>query len=221
MPAEAAGIHARLEAWRRHGADRADPPRFALMAALAQRATRFDGTVRQQLETRLQQLADAYAGVLAQPAGRKPQPGAGGSPLRELLQQFDSAPRVEARSPAPAMAPVRAAGAAMRAAGIAPLPVLDEFQQLWSRIRIDSLLRQCLDGLPEDAGPLHSSVLTYRAMDLMREVSPGYLQHFVAYTDALSWLEQLGGNADNAAEGASSPRKPARAGSTRRKKQPS
>ena len=28
---------------------------------------------------------------------------------------------------------------------------------------------------------------------LMREVCPDYLQHFVAYTDALSWLEQLGG----------------------------
>jgi len=95
---------------------------------------------------------------------------------------------------------------------------LDEFQQLWTRIRIDGLLRHCLDGLPEDAGPLHSSVLTYRAMALMREVCPDYLQHFVAYTDALSWLEQLGGGTagGNDGDGAAAARRPTR--SQRRKK---
>ncbi len=98
------------------------------------------------------------------------------------------------------------------------MPVLDEFQQLWTRIRIDGLLRHCLDDLPEDAGPLHSSVLTYRAMALMREVCPDYLQHFVAYTDALSWLEQLGGSTASGgdADGAAAARRPTR--SQRRKK---
>ena len=88
-----------------------------------------------------------------------------------------------------------------------------------TRIRIDGLLRHCLDGLPEDAGPLHSSVLTYRAMALMREVCPDYLQHFVAYTDALSWLEQLGGSAATGgdADGAATPRRPARTGGRRKK----
>ena len=73
------------------------------------------------------------------------------------------------------------------------MPALDEFQQLWSRIRIDSLLRQCLASLPEDAGPLHSSVLTYRAMALMQELSPEYLQHFIAYVDVLTWMEPVSG----------------------------
>jgi len=27
----------------------------------------------------------------------------------------------------------------------------------------------------------------------MREQSPGYLEHFLAYVDALSWIEQLHG----------------------------
>jgi hypothetical protein len=73
----------------------------------------------------------------------------------------------------------------------APLPVLDEFQQLWSRIRTDSQLKKSLDSAPEDAGPLHSSTLLHRAMSLMHEASPAYLQHFIAYADALSWMEQL------------------------------
>jgi hypothetical protein len=40
----------------------------------------------------------------------------------------------------------------------------------------------------------------------MRDVSPGYLQHFVAYADALSWMEQLGPVAPLAAD---APRAPA------------
>jgi hypothetical protein len=67
-------------------------------------------------------------------------------------------------------------------------------------------------------------VLTYRAMALMREVCPDYLQHFVAYTDALSWLEQLGGSAATGsaatggdADGAATPRRPARTGGRRKK----
>src|SRR5690606_13140698 len=59
-----------------------------------------------------------------------------------------------------------------------PSAMLDEFQQLWGRIRTDSQLRQSLAAPPDDAGPLHSSTLLHRAMTLMQDVAPGYLQHF-------------------------------------------
>ena len=45
--------------------------------------------------------------------------------------------------------------------------------------------------VPADAGPLNSGMLLHRALQLMRAVSPGYLQHFIAYADTLSSLEQL------------------------------
>lgn len=70
-------------------------------------------------------------------------------------------------------------------------PSLEEFQQLWGRIRNDSQVRRSMATVPEGAGPLHSSTLLHRAMTLMRKTSPGYLEHFVAYADALSWMEQL------------------------------
>ena len=219
MPADVASLHAQLDAWRAQGADRIDPTRFALMDALARHAARHEGSVRKQLDARLQVLADAYAGLLAHPpqAGtRSAETGAG--PFKPLLEQLASAPRLDAMSQTTSAPRTDAAGEPAPAAEPTAMPVLDEFQQLWSRIRIDSLLRQCLDGLPEDAGPLHSSVLTYRAMALMREVCPDYLQHFVAYADVLTWLEQLGGSTD--ANEAASPRKPARTGSPRRKKLP-
>ncbi len=220
MPTEAGDIHARLKDWRRHGADRIDPLRFALMTALAQRAARHDGAVRQRLEARLRELADAYAALPPRPQAMELPRGTGDSLLKPLLDQFGTAPRPDAPVQVAATLPPRETGDATPAADLAaPMPVLDEFQQLWTRIRIDGLLRQCLDGLPEDAGPLHSSVLTYRAMALMREVCPDYLQHFVAYTDALSWLEQLGGSAaaGSDADGAASPRRPARTGGRRKK----
>lgn len=223
MPAETGDVHARLEAWRRDGADRIDPLRFAVMSALARHAARHDGALRQRLDARLQALADAYAALPPPGAARPPMRAAGASPLRQLLDRFGHARPADA--PVQAIAPLAtgAAGDAGDAAPVvdlaAPMPVLDEFQQLWTRIRIDGLLRHCLDGLPEDAGPLHSSMLTYRAMALMREVCPDYLQHFVAYTDALSWLEQLGGSAATGgdADGAAAPRRPARTGGRRKK----
>ena len=33
----------------------------------------------------------------------------------------------------------------------------------------------------------------HRALLLMRELSPGYLRQFLAYADALSWIEDLNG----------------------------
>ncbi|HEX7731292.1 MAG TPA: DUF2894 domain-containing protein [Rhodanobacter sp.] len=219
MPAEPAEIHARLAAWREQGADRIDSLRFALMVALAQRAARHGGAVRQRLDARLQELAEAYAGLLAQPSAAKPSSGAGESPLQRLLERFADAPRLVAAPHHASAQRAAEAGGPATAVDTAPMPMLDEFQQLWSRIRIDSLLRQCLDSLSEDAGPLHSSVLTYRAMMLMRDVSPGYLQHFIAYTDVLTWMEQPGGSAA-AGHDADGARKPVRAGGARRKKPP-
>lgn len=219
MRTEPAGVDARLAAWRRQGADRIDPLRFALMTALAQRAARQDGAARQRLDARLQELADAYAVLLANPPEAKPSRRADESPLKQLLAQFASAPRRDATAQTASGAQAGESSEQVSAIDTTPMPVLDEFQQLWSRIRIDSLLRQCLDSLSEEAGPLHSSVLTYRAMMLMREVSPGYLQHFIAYTDVLTWMEQLGGViAGGDADGVAGVRKPARTGGGRRKK---
>ncbi|MFK2877843.1 DUF2894 domain-containing protein [Rhodanobacter hydrolyticus] len=219
MHAELAGLHAQLDAWRQQGADRTDPLRFALMVALAQRAARHDGAVRQRLHARLQELAGAYAVLLASSPETKPTQDRGESLLKQLLGQFAKAPRLDANPQAASVVQATEASEQAPVIDTAPMPVLDEFQQLWSRIRIDSLLRQCLDSLSEDAGPLHSSVLTYRAMTLMREVSPGYLQHFIAYTDVLTWMEHLAGAATGGdADGTAGVRKPARTGGGRRKK---
>ena len=78
--------------------------------------------------------------------------------------------------------------------GVADYPQLgavQDFRRLHARVRSRAQLRETLRPPPADAGPLNSASLAHRALALMRETSPGYLQHFMAYLDALSWLEQL------------------------------
>lgn len=193
MHADSAAL-AQLQAWRDSGADRCDPPRFELIAALAQRAQRYAGSARAQLDARLSQLTDAYAQLVAVEAAKPAATTSVESPLQSLLQQLEADP-LQYQLPLSTANAVVIDSDSDSADGndTALMPALDEFQQLWSRIRIDSLLRQCLDSLPEDAGPLHSSVLTYRAMALMQELSPEYLQHFIAYVDVLTWMEPVSG----------------------------
>jgi hypothetical protein len=87
----------------------------------------------------------------------------------------------------------------------APEPrTLQFFRRTWSRLSADQRLAQSRASLPDNAGPLNSQHLVHRALVLMRELSPEYLEHFVGYIDALQWLEQAGEAA--AAELANGPR---------------
>nr|WP_255779271.1 DUF2894 domain-containing protein [Mycetohabitans sp. B5] len=181
---------AQLDAWRASGADCLDPVHFCFIDALQRRTAGHVGAVRRQLEHRLGELLDAYAADLerADPrsndadtatASREP----GGPTLAALLDYI--AARKHAHGDAGALA-------------AAPHPVpdlgpatLDYFRKTWARARIAKQLRQSLNQVPRNAGPLNSSSLVHRSLSLMRELSPGYLQQFLAYTDKLSWLEQL------------------------------
>ncbi|MGA7814139.1 DUF2894 domain-containing protein, partial [Caballeronia sp.] len=93
------------------------------------------------------------------------------------------------------------------------LEVLDYFRETWSRVSTERQLRHSLAHVPGNAGPLNSSSLVHRSLSLMRELSPGYLQQFLSYVDALSWLEQMNGGgalADKDAPRSGSARKSAR-----------
>ncbi|KDC02610.1 PF11445 domain protein, partial [Bordetella bronchiseptica E012] len=92
------------------------------------------------------------------------------------------------------------------------LPLLDEFRQTWTRLSTDRQLRQSEQLVPENAGPLNSSHLAHRSLSLMQGLSPGYLQQFLSYVDALGWLEQLAASAAPATRDAAraTPRKTAR-----------
>ncbi len=200
MHADASTIAGQLQAWRAQGLDACQPLRFAYLEALAGRLPRLQGAARELLEQRLAGLLEEYAREVKDRAGhgstsaqvRETAQGRGA--LGRLLDDFAStrirepvplAGAPAEAEPAPEPTPVKA---------IAPtgeLPLLQEVREIWDGVRTASQLRQSLVPAQEDAGPLNSSVLVHRALTLMQATSPDYLQHFVAYAEALSWMEQL------------------------------
>jgi len=160
-----------LDAWREQGADGLDPLRFRFIEALALRAAGHDGEARRLLDDRLRGLMQAYGDAIeraACPAGTAPAASASASPLASLVDALAS------RAPT----------------AIEPA-FIDYFRDTWTRVSAVRQVRQSLEHVPENAGPLNSSHLVHRALSLMRQQSPGYLEQFLSYVDALSWLEQI------------------------------
>jgi hypothetical protein len=77
------------------------------------------------------------------------------------------------------------------------------FKSTWSKLSADRRLTQSRAKVPENAGPLNSHHLVHRSLTLMRDLSPEYLNRFMSYVDALSWVDQLNGAAAAAASAAS------------------
>lgn len=170
-----------------------DPVRFHFIEALARRSAAHSGEAGRILETRLFNLLDAYAGDVERAASRasdserafslgKPTRG----PLAALVNQL------EMLAPAPGDRSENRKSAA-RSASYPELRVLDDFREIWSRMSTEKQLRQSLAQVPGNPGPLNSSSLVHRSLSLMQALSPGYLQQFLSYVDALSWMEQIAG----------------------------
>jgi hypothetical protein len=63
------------------------------------------------------------------------------------------------------------------------------FRESWSHLSTARQVAKALDLAPKNAGPINSHGLVLRSLALMREVSPSYLNRFVAYADTLIALE--------------------------------
>jgi hypothetical protein len=187
-----AQAHVRLEAWRDAGADRLAPTRFAFLSALATRMGRLEGNARHTLETRLAALLDDYAAIVSKAGADKPKAGnakpgdAASGPLIALVERLG-------RQAQGLQAPTTAVPAPAADFGNAApqMPALEEFRGIWNSVRSERQVRRTLEQAPVGAGPLNSTALSHRAITLMQSLSPGYLQHFLAYVDTLSWLEQM------------------------------
>jgi len=171
-----------LDAWREQGFDRVDPMRFHLMDALERRACGYDGAARGVIDERLAALASAYAERIdasTEDSRERRNDDVTPHPLAELHAHIT-------QTAAKHEVPLDVAITRMSDAY-----VLDEFRRIWTTVRTESQMRQAMAPAPQNAGPLNSSALAHRSIALMRELSPGYLQQFLAYVDDLAWIEQM------------------------------
>ena len=197
-------VRSTLDAWRERGADRLDPVRFYFMEALDRRAAGHSGEARRILNERLAKLLQAYADDLENAA---PQTASAGEPARGALAGLIE--YMSSRAPADG----DEGHALPRPASYPEMEVLDYFRKTWTRVSAEKQFRQSLAQVPGNAGPLNSSSLVHRSLSLMRELSPGYLEQFLSYIDALSWMEQMNGGGalpDKDAPRSGSPRKSTR-----------
>jgi hypothetical protein len=183
MSPEPTSARATIEAWREQRADRLAPMRFRFLDALERRVASHHGEVRRMLDERLATLLVAYAEELAATSASAESATTAcvppSTPLGQLLDHISSkTPKREGHAPA-------------QSSVFPELAALEGFRNTWSAVRSESQLRQSLTFAPTSAGPLNSAALVHRAMALMRELSPGYLRHFLSYVDDLSWLEQI------------------------------
>jgi hypothetical protein len=71
-------------------------------------------------------------------------------------------------------------------------PPLKALQENLSALSVNKQVTQALRQAPQNAGPINSHMLMLRSLALLRELSPAYLQRFMAYADTLLVLEQAG-----------------------------
>ena len=206
-PAPADQPHPLLAQARAQDLPTRDPVRWRRIDALAQRAAHHSGATRQLLDARLQALMDEAAAA-ATPAKAAPSgSAAGNAPAPDTAAPTPTLSALLARLQAggtAAGAGSAAAEGAERAAATSPsaplaartsrpprdLNVVQQHRGAWTQLRAEQRVAQSQTALPDQAGPLNSQLLLHRALTLMRETAPGYLQHLMGQAEALMWLEQ-------------------------------
>lgn len=177
-----------LAVWRAAGADQQDPLRFAYLEALARRTAGHGGSARQLLDARLAAAVQAFGQALADGNA------AASAAARRAARSHGLAHRAALTGLADGLHRAPAAGATPGTSAAAPggstaLKVVQQHGATWARLRVDQRLNQAQAAAPENAGPLNSHALVLRALADLRTLSPAYLAHFMAYVDALAWLD--------------------------------
>lgn len=166
-----------LEALRTAGAPQFDPRGWHYLQTLGQRAGRLNGQAQALLHARLQsgiaQLHERMAAAARATPPHRAQPSP--SALAALLQDM----------PAHRLASGHSQG------WPAENPRIQQFRQQLSQIRVQKQVKQAMALAPANAGPINSHMLVLRALGWMRDISPPYLNRFMAHVDTLLCLDSL------------------------------
>lgn len=197
---------------KERGAHRFDPVRFHYIESLESRASEQPESIRAILEGKGRTALQAYeadferareeAGAVIE-AIESDFPEAG-EDARQLFTrcEFRQLQRLQARlsrktrpQPLPALTAAiagRNQSAEMRDANENPaeLESTRRFRDSLARSKANRLVKHAALDAPSDPGPLNPQMLAVRSLEVMRELSPPYLNRFVSYIDTLLWLQQ-------------------------------
>lgn len=166
-----------LAGLRSEGAAGFDPVRFAYLEALSRRLQGQPEAVRRLLQDKLDRGVAEYAERFAATRPVKPICVVGG--VRRKAADAVGGPLAQLNR---AFRPAADAG---------ELTSVTRFRQVWTRTRVAQQVEQAVSRKPANAGPLNSHVLVLQSLSVLRELSPAYLQRFLAHVESLQWLEQV------------------------------
>lgn len=221
-----------LAALRQAGADQFDPVGLHYLGVLARRASARQGSVKRILDDKLVLALAAFKERLeraqrdAQEAIKRftPQYPEAAAELHRLFKTGDfkgvrqciatlktngqHAPLGELARYIVQHSPEMMDGSFEVSSGLlSELKATQYFRNTWSKFNVEKRVTQALHQAPENAGPINSHMLVLRSLELMRDISPDYLNRFTSYVDVLLCLDQC--NKDTRS-GKHTPKKPLR-----------
>ena len=153
-----------------------DPVGWHYILVLAERTRTQTGPAHALLQAKLNTAVAQLQLRLAKPQTPSTLPSSQApSPLSALLQDM-AAPS--------AQRPLSPSGH-----GRLENPRVEEFRQQLGKISVQKQVTQAIAQAPQNAGPINSHMLVLRSLGLMRDLSPDYLNRFMAYVDTLLILD--------------------------------
>ena len=172
-----------LLALRDAGAARVDPVGWHYIEVLAERTRLQNGMAQTLLQARLDQALQAFSARMTAapdtPAAAVAATSPSASPLALLLQEM--------KPPGPATSAVPGQPDQGWAAAS---PRVQQFRRQLRKISVQKQVSQAMAQAPQNAGPINSHMLVLRALGLMRDISPDYLNRFINYVDTLLCLDE-------------------------------
>ena len=176
-----------LASLRQQGADQFKPVDFHYLEALARRLGNQAPEVRHILEDKLALAVVAYQAQFEQAQSdaavtdqqTAPTQAEVKTPLGQLVQSMahhSTEPHINDWA-APSGSRIE-------------LKSVRNFRNTWSTLSAQKQVSQALGQAPKNAGPINSHMLVLRSLELMRDISPDYLNRFMSYADTLLCLDQ-------------------------------
>ena len=191
---EAAPALPDLDAMRAAGAAHVDAVGWHYIETLAMRSQAQSGPARVLLQAKLQEALQRLDGRMNMADHVKDAPEPLPSPLAMLLNDMGSKSAPQGSS---------------RSAGWPPEnPRIQAFKKQLSQISVQKQVTQAIAQAPQNAGPINSHMLVLRSLGLMRNISPDYLNRFMAHVDTLLCLKE-------ASKGKLTPKRATPSGKTR------